>query len=378
MCSAGRVQEAYELAKVYLEQHSTDLWAQRAMGWVLYYFIKGDVDSANYQMLLAHLDELKALKQLKIPEDNMLFEKVMFKIAFFVKNCVPPNGIESPVILSSIFARLHEYNFCASKGYSFLLSSFIKCNGWQEMADFLDWWNLDKLTQEDYVPYQMDNGRTIMSLAERAFIAKSKALLRLNDIGRIKEFLPKMDNLMETHPEMTYPGYFYGKMLLSQGSTQEEALKVILPFVRKKATEFWVWQLLSDAFNGNTDKQLACLLRAVNCGARENFLGKVRIKLATIFIQQGQLDYAKYQIDKVTQCYLSQGWHLPYEITIWIHQPWINSVSANSAVPIDYMAITNSILCAGTDEAIAIVTRVDRLSHKVNLVYGLKKRTLQR
>ena len=31
-------------------------------------------------------------------------------------------------------------------------------------------------------------------------------------------------------------------------------------------------------------------------------------------------DLAKFQIDKVTQCYLPQGWHLPYEVDCWIHQ----------------------------------------------------------
>ena len=77
------------------------------------------------------------------------------------------------------------------------------------MPNFFDWWNLDNLTQENYTPYINQKGQKIMTLAERAFIANSKALLRLNDLGRIEEFLPKMDNLMNNHKEMMYPGYFY-------------------------------------------------------------------------------------------------------------------------------------------------------------------------
>ena len=133
-----------------------------------------------------------------------------------------------------------------------------------------------------------------MSLAERAYNANSKALLRLNDNERIREFLPKLDNLMNNHPEMTWPGYFYGKLLLSLGSTPEEELRVILPFARKKATEFWVWQLLSDVFVNDNEKRLACLLRAVHCDTQEQFLIKVRIKLARLFILQGQYNLAKY------------------------------------------------------------------------------------
>lgn len=377
MCKAGQIQEAYEQAKSDLAQSPTDLWTQRAMAWVLYYSIKSDTESANYQSLIAHLDELNALDQLSIPEDNMIFEKVLFRIGRFAKAHLSPTSIDSPDKLSTLFSKLRNYDFDASKEYSFLMQSFIKCDRWLEMLDFLDWWNLNKLTAEDYTIYQMDNGRTIMSVAEQAFIAKSKALLRLNDLGRIEEFLPQMDDLIEKHPEMTYPGYFYGKMLLSLGSTREDALRVILPFARKKATEFWVWQLLSDVFTDDPDKQLACLLRAVNCKTPENFLGKVRIKLATIYIQRNQLDYAKYHINRVTQCYLSQGWHLPYQIDHWIHQPWINTVAPNSSSSVDYMAITNAILCAGSEEAVAIVTYVVPNSRKATLIYGHEKRTTQ-
>ena len=90
------------------------------------------------------------------------------------------------------------------------------------------------------------------------------------------------------------------------------------------------------------------------------------------------MDLAKYQIDKVTQCYLLQGWHLPYEVDCWIHQPWINTINSSDNAPIDYIAITNEILGEKTEEAIAIVTYVDPNSQKVAMVYGYEKRMSQR
>ncbi len=378
MCKAGQIQEAYELAKADMEQFPTDPWVHREVAWALNYLMKVDADTNNFQSLIAHFDELKALDLLSIPADNILYDNVLFKIAGFVKHHAAPTDVDTPAKLSTLFIKLKEYTFEPSKGYSFLLQSVIKCGTWAEMADFIDWWNLDNLTQEDYTTFKMENGKQIMSVAERAYIAQSKALLLLNDLGRIEEFLPKLDDLMNAHPEMTYPGYFYGKLLLSLGSTPDEALKVIVPFARKKATEFWVWQLLSDVFTNEPDKQLACLLRAVHCRTQENFLGKVRIKLATLYIQRNMLDYAKFQIDKVTQCYLSQGWHVPYEIDCWIHQPWINSVSPNQGNPIDFQNITNDILCEGTEEAIAIVTFVDQKAQKTHMVYGHEKRMSQK
>lgn len=284
MCKAGQVAEAYEIAKADLVAVPTDVWAQRSVGWALYYMIKNDSEFGDYAKLLEHIDELKSLDKLTLNNDSMIFDNVQFQIANFIRNHIQLTDIEASSKLSTFFLKLKDYDFKSSIGHSFLLQSIIKFENWTEIVDFFEWWNLDNLTQEDYTPYINQRGQKMMTLAERAFIANSKALLRLNDLGRIEEFLPKLDNLMNNHKEMMYPGYFYGKLLLALGSDSDEALKVIIPFARKKVTEFWVWQLLSDVFTNNEDKQLACLLRAVHCRTQETFLGKVHIKLASLYI----------------------------------------------------------------------------------------------
>ena len=378
MCKAGQVQQAYELAKADLAAMPTDVWTQRAVGWALYYMIKSDSETDDYARLLEHIDELKSLDQLTIANDSMIFDNVQFQIANFIKNRIHLTDIEASSKLSVLFSKLKDYEFKPSRGHSFLLQTILKFENWPEIADFFDWWNLDNLTQEDYTPYINQKGQKMMTLAERAFIANSKALLRLNDLGRIEEFLPKLDNLMNNHKEMMYPGYFYGKLLLALGSNGDEALKVIIPFARKKATEFWVWQLLSDIFTNEEEKQLACLLRAVHCRTQETFLGKVHIKLATLYIKRGLLNSARFHIDVVTRCYASQGWRLPNEIDCWIHQPWINSTTPDHKDPIDYMSITDAILCDGAEESIAVVTYVEQNTHNSFIIYGKEKRTVQK
>lgn len=378
MCKQGQVQEAYDLAKADLVAMPTDVWKQRAVGWALYYMIKADSEVGDYAKLLNHIDELKSLDLLTVANDSMIFDNVQFQIANFIRTRILLTDIEASSKLSTFFSKLKDYEFKPSRGHSFLLQTILKFENWPEIADFFDWWNLDNLTQEDYTPYINQKGQKMMTLAERAFIANSKALLRLNDLGRIEEFLPKLDNLMNNHQEMMYPGYFYGKLLLALGSNGDEALKVIIPFARKKATEFWVWQLLSDIFTNDEEKQLACLLRAVHCRTQEAFLGKVHIKLATLYIKRGLLNYARFHIDSVTRCYASQGWRLPNEIDCWIHQPWINSTTPDCKDPIDYMTITDAILCDGAEESIAVVTYVEQNTHKAFIIYGKEKRTVQK
>ena len=375
LCKAGQLQEAYRLAKADLEQQCP--WAQRLMGWALYYLIKDDTDKADYKSLLSHLDELKSLEQLSATSDQLLFDKVIFKVALFIHHHLTPEKTDTPSRLSALFSRLRHIQFEPSKGYSFLLMSCIRCQQWYEMADFIEWWNLNKLTEEDYKPFKTETGRRIISLAERAYIAYAKALLRQNDLGRIEEFLPLLDNLMEKHTDMTYPGYFYGKLLIKLGSNPEEALKVIVPFARKKITEFWVWQVLGDVFDDESDKKLACLIRATHCRTQESFLVKVRIRLAQLYIKRSLLNQAKHQIDKATATYLSEGWRMPYELECMIHQPWLNTTKPDDKPPIDFMSITDSIICEGAEEAVAIVTSFDKKSNKTYMICGREKRMAQ-
>lgn len=378
MCKSGQVSQAYELARTDLNGTPDGLWQQRALGWVLYYMIKGDSERGDYAKLLEHIDELKTLSQLTMDNDSLIFDNVLFQIANFIKNKVFLTDVDAFAKLSALFLRVREYVFKPSRAHSYYLQVVIKFENWQELADFFDWWNLDNLMPDDYKPYVNQNGQKMMTLAERAFIANSKALLKKNDLGRIEEFLPKLDKLMNQHEEMVYPGYFYGKLLLVLGSNADEALKVIVPFARKKSAEFWVWQLLGDVFVDNEEKRLACLLRAVHCRTQESFLGKVRIKLAQIYINGNQPGKARYHIDMFVRCYVSHGWRLPYEIDCWMHQPWFDAAVPDGKETIDYKSITDDILCDGAEECMAVVTYVDSNSCKSYMVYGREKKMSQK
>lgn len=380
MCKEGQIQEAYELAKSDVAQNPNEPWTQRELGWALYYKIKSAYDNRDYQEIVAVLDDFATLDMLSYPDDKLIFDNILYKIAMYVHYNLIPTDLDTPAKLSTFFNRLRGFIFQPSEAYSFLLKSFLKGENWPEMADFLDWWNLDNLTTEDYTPYVNQRGQRLMTTAERAFIANSKALLRLNDPERTNSFLPKLNALMEAHPEMIYLGYFYGKLLVSLGENADETLRVVVPFVRRKTTEFWAWQLMSDVFTADSDqdKKMACLLRAVNGNTQENFLGKIRIKLASLFIQRNEFNRARHQIDKVVHCYYSQGWHLPIEIQQWIHETWFNNATSDETAPIDYMKITDEILLEGTEEAIAIVTYCNPKLNKTTLVYGYKQELTQK
>jgi hypothetical protein len=173
---------------------------------------------------------------------------------------------------------------------------------------------------------------------------------------------------------MTYPGYFCGKLKLALGADQNSTLESILPFVRKKKTEFWVWVLLSECFKEEEDVLLACLLRAVHCRTQEAFLGKVRMKLVTAYIKKGDYPRAKYHLDQVTRCYMQQGWNLPFELQNWIREPWVNNTQADSSDGLNYKQYTDAILARGANTSIAVVTYVDFTKKRASLIFAEKSR----
>lgn len=268
MCKAGDVGEAYEIAKRDFMEWPQNIWVQRGLGWVLFYKIKNCAELRKKEELYNHFRELSELDLLTPQTDAYIFDNVLWKIAEYIKDIVNKEYVED---VERFYLLICKYKFPPSKPYSYLLKSYIKYETWSKMVDFLEWWNIENLLPEDYESFQMDNGRKIMSLAEQVYIAYSKALLKLNNKEKIQLFLPKIERLMDEYPEMVYPGYFCGKLMLVMGAERNEALNIVMPFVRKKKADFWVWQLIGDIYNDDSEMQLSCISELHIVVQKKNF-----------------------------------------------------------------------------------------------------------
>lgn len=369
LCKSGQIDEAFKKASDEYEKSPNDVWVQRAMGWALYYQVRSDLEQGQSDQLLLHAELLLSLSLLTSEQDAMIIDNLLWKLAEFLK-LAPKDNMASA---DCVFDIILTHSFRPSKAYSFLLKCFLAFKGWDKMQACLEWWNLDNLMPEDYVPFKLDNGRTLMSLAEQAYIAYAKVLLQNHDIEQIRAFTPKIEALADQYPDMTYPGYFCGKLLLADGANRDEALKSVMPFVYKKMSEFWVWQLLSEFYKDELDTQLACLIRATTCKTQETFLGKVRMRLAQLYMARGEYGHARYQIDKVTTCYQQQGWRIPHELEDWVRWPEVKDANPVGKPSVPFQRLTNAILKSGAQEHIAIVTYVNTKAGGVHVIYGVHK-----
>lgn len=371
MCKAGQVAEAYRLAKADYDADPQNIWTQRGLGWALYYMLKSDIEQHDRKSFYGHLNELPTLDLLTPQPEEMIFDNILWKIVEIIKQVPQDNAYE----IDYIFNIIAKYTFGPSQAYSALVRQVLDFDSWPRLVEFFEWWNIANLSSGDYLPFKMDNGKQIMSLAERLYIAYSKALLKLNDVEKIRDFVPKIEQLIEDYPQMMYPGYFCGKLMLAMGAEREAALDIVMPFVRKKKGDFWVWQLLAELYSTDPDTSLACLSRAVHCNTQEQFLGKLRIKLVSIYVIRNDYGRAKHHLDQLTRCYMQQGWRLPYQVQDWMREPWVQTTQADDSDAINYKQYTDAILARGANQSIAVVTYVDNARKRAMLVYGSKLRT---
>ena len=85
MCRAGQVAEAYGLAKADYEAVPQNVWAQREVGWALYYMLKNDVEKKERQAFYGHLEELTRLDLLTMQTDALIFDNVLWKLVELIK-----------------------------------------------------------------------------------------------------------------------------------------------------------------------------------------------------------------------------------------------------------------------------------------------------
>ena len=366
---SGKEEEAYNLAIADYNQDQNDMWAKRALSWCIYDGLKSSASYEQSELFLSKLNELKALDLSS--SEEVFWENVVWPINTFVRDCSKSQGVNDD-IYDVVFESIKEFHFVKpSKEYSVLLNAFLTVKEWDGIIDFCDWWGFENFRKEDFECEVLPNGKKMpISLVESAHLAYAKALIARKDKGAISAFIPKLQELAEQHPKMQYPNYYVGKLLLASGSDKKEAVSALLPFVRKKQSDFWVWQLLAESFEDDVEKRMACLLRAAHCNTQDQFLVKVYLLLAEAFKQLGYFADARLYLDKYCQVKADTQTSLSKEAWNMLHETWYaESVGQKPVYELDYITITNELLFGDMPESDAVASFVNKDKKVVNVSY---------
>ena len=381
---AGKLEEALQMANQDLEAEPDNIWNKRAAAWVYYDYLKKNAQSESFE---AFKENLTKIKDLQLPEDEkMVFDNCAWQIGRMVFELQKTKDVDYSKI-NELFEILKDFKITKpSDAYSFLFKAFHKgYQNWSGYLKFADWWDFENIRSEDYLKEEF-NGKRIMSIAEKAYIAYSKKLLemdqfysfgnqRLIDGERIRSFLPKLDSLISKYPDYQYLPFYKAKLLLVLGS-DENVMSAFLPFAKQKRNEFWVWELIAEIFSEDKDIQFACYCKALSLKTSEDFLIKLRQTFAEMLIEKKMYHEAKTEIQKAITTREKHKWKLPRQIVKWIEQDWYNDAIAkndNQDLYSNHIKQAEEILYEDIPEEVIIVEFVNENKSILNFVKDKEK-----
>lgn len=363
------------MAMAELEAEPENIWPKRNLSWVLYSQLDNLI--ADLPAFLVKLNEIKALNL--PPDEVMLFDNLSIVIAKAARNISSSTPIDHSKI-RLLFDNIKEIPLVRpSKWYSVLFQAMHKAfKEFDDYIEFADWWNLSNLRPEDFEKEKLPNGKEVMALAEQAYIAYAKHLLPKQsfqgnvvfDRNKAEEFLPRLTQIADNYPSFQYPSYFQAKLLLALGD-REDMLSALLPFARKKKNDFWVWEILSEAFLNDEEKVFALYCRALSCQSPEEMLVNLRQKMAVLLIKRQQFNEAKTEIDLLVTSKNASGFRIPHIVSEWQSQEWYKNAVAlknNHNLYNQFKSIADGILFADIPEVTVIVEFVNSERKILNFI----------
>ncbi|QCE42399.1 DUF7017 domain-containing protein [Psychroserpens sp. NJDZ02] len=399
---SGKLEEALIMAKNEFDVAPDNIWTKRNLAWVYYSLLKkhqGNQDD--------FLSVLIKIIELKLPEnENMFYEQLCWAVGMhnFKISKDEEVAMNKFSAIKSVFYQVRSLSFVSSKGYSFLLKSFhnefkgIKNSSGFNTDNFINfsesyrelilWSGFNSFGEEDFLPNEV-NGRKIISFVEQIIIAYSKVLLegeplktdepnenllylskRSINASQVDSFLFFLNKIINLHPEYQYTLYYKSKLLLALNRL-EEAKNSLIPFVKQKKNDFWVWELLSEAFPEDVDLQIGCLCKGLTLNAKESFLVKVHEKLANLLIQKELFLEASIEILNTCLIRKKNNWKITNDLTNLMNQGWYNKEvvkNGNTDFYLKHSKLAEELLYNNHEEIVIVVEHINDSKKVVNFI----------
>lgn len=333
---AGRLDEAFQLNQQLLEASPGNRPGRVAMAWCL---------KDMYEAACARVDVdavvniLQRLRQLDLPQINELsmHNRFIWDLSTLFDTITERRPQELFNVADRVFNALKVLDFARpNKYYSKLAEIMSKLRSpqgapWPRFVEFMDWFDFDNFTDDDYVRVPIAAGYTLPAVAERAFSSYYKTLTALYDArkvdaAKVEAFIDRLTQLHAAHPEYQFTLYRKALLLLALGRKQQ-AQEAIRPFVKRRQSEFWVWDVLSDTLD-DPAVRLSCLCRALTCRAEPQFLARVHFKAAQLMHQLGFDGNARAEIRLMHQIYEADGRKMPFRAMQMVRQSWYQAAQA--------------------------------------------------
>ncbi len=321
----GKLREAYFAAEELTLTDPESIWSKRAMMWVVYDYAKQSASLGNQD---AFLRCVKKVTDLKVPSDEEMFLNAMFAVVRnMVRKCVGDTA--STPFLDSLWKEVSQWDVSKPGDiYSGMLNTFLKVKDqWLGFASFCRWWNFDNLTPNDFTEPTLPDGKKGLSLAEKTYMAYSKALLSQGVKSDIDEWIPRLEELCERHPTYIYLPYYLIKLMIVTGGSDAQIERHIKPLLKKKPNEFWIWELIADSLS-DVEQRFSALCKAMTCRTPDRMSIALRERMAILLLERGCYAEAKHEFEEVARIRMENKWRIPASIHRYLSQQELTDVLA--------------------------------------------------
>lgn len=378
---AGKLEPAYQLSLELIASPMADDWDRAAYAWCLISLVKHAAVEGDQQKLKGYLTELQGFE---VPTENTLLaehrEKTLAlgqtdrRAAFEARELSKQgrhadaariyadlhaqdelqaedkrswgwelyrlskaelqNGTAGKVEPSSVQRvkrNLNTYLKLGLKGpdllHSLMLQQALRLakDDHLKALSFLRLWGPDQFSDEDLESQNGKDGKTYPSLAERAIQAAASEAADSDRIDDARFILPHVEAAMTRFPENVWLKLNRVKLLRGLGRTNE-ARELAIEFAREKANEYWVWDLIGDLSKDEPELQLSCYAKALSYSQDDDFVGKVRLKLAAHLADQHPAA-ARFEVEQVLSHRARTGYRVPQEAQSMSESAWFASVT---------------------------------------------------
>ena len=379
---AGQVDEAYMLAREILSTPNADDWDIRAMGWCLVDLLKRAARQTNWSQLACFASKLE---KLPVPEgDDILEQQRRFALSLaengrheilaarnlsktgqhdkacriyqdlytrgalypadhsgygwdlyrWTKDILSVSDTPPPAAIGQARRNLNAYMKLTVDRPSPLHSCMLKI-AWQlasgnhlKLPVFLDLWGIENFLPNDFDRFTTTEGRTLPALAEKVVQRAAKEAALSGDTRAITRLMPHLKAMMVRYPDNPWFRQSLVKFLSGLGR-QDEARSQAILFARDKSQEFWAWDLLGDLQDAQV-LRIACYCKGLLCPAEEEFIGRLRLKLAHELSACGYPSEARGEIEAFLAHRQQSGYRIPREVEDLTRTPWYTGTAATA------------------------------------------------
>lgn len=414
---SGAIDEAYGMALRLMENPNHGEWDIKAMSWCLIDLIKRDSKAGQQRNIEVYRQQLEVLetdpkdKVLSGQRDyamklcspngqliqrakllsnegkyleavNLLWELFnngdhsdevqtglawgLYRLAKAMLDQDPPNYGKAKSCLNDYFKLNIEKPSVLHSCFLVIADKLVKPDK-IKMGPFVRIWGLEYLRPDDYEPFVTNDGETLLSLAERVIQHACKDASKRNAIEDLNYINPYIDECIERCPDNLWLKLSKAKVLNALG-LNDMAITFGLEVAKNKAGDYWAWELLGDIHRElSADLMMSCYCKALLCSKDINFVYKVKLKLAGLLVERGDVEKAKLELDEVVEFRTNSDLSIPDDANHLISQDWFENTkpsSSNHQFYLDQALDAEELLYSGLPWKNAVMGEQFTLEHK--------------